>query len=88
MGQIIERSKAELARAPQSFRLKDILGVHQRAEKDGLKFIDSASMMQHYGYALYTVEGSPENIKITTPTDFYLFRALVDSKENSQVFGV
>ena len=88
IGQIIERSKVEMARAPQSFYLKDILDAHTKAEAEGKNFIDSASMMQYYGHALYTVEGSPENIKITTPNDFYTFRALVDAKENSQIFGI
>lgn len=88
VGQIIERSKCELARAPQSFFLRDIMDVHVKAEKDGIEFIDSASMMQYYGYSLYTVEGLPENIKITTPNDFYVFRALVDARENSQIFGI
>lgn len=88
IGQIIERSRVEMARAPQSFYLKDILEAHRRAEEDRKEFIDSASMMQNYGHALYTVEGSPENIKITTPNDFYTFRALVDAKENSQIFGI
>ena len=88
IGQIIERSKVELARAPQSFYLKDILSAHQRRIEDGLDFVDSASMMQYYGHAIYTVQGSPENIKITTPNDFYTFRALVDARENSQIFGI
>lgn len=88
IGQIIERSKVEMARAPQSFYLKDIREAHVKAEAEGRDFIDSASMMQHYGHALYTVEGSPENIKITTPNDFYTFRALVDARENSQIFGI
>ena len=88
IGEIIERSRVEMARAPQSFYLKDILEGHCRAEADGLSFIDSASMMQHYGYSLYTVEGAPENIKITTPNDFYTFRALVDAREDSQIFGI
>lgn len=88
VGKIIERSKCELARAPQSFVLKDIIDVHTKAEKDGMEFIDSASMMQYYGHSLYTVEGLPENIKITTPNDFYVFRALVDARENSQIFGI
>ena len=88
IGQIIERSKVEMARAPQSFYLRDILDAHKKAEAEGKDFIDSASMMQYYGHALYTVEGSPENIKITTPNDFYTFRALVDARENSQIFGI
>lgn len=88
IGNIIERSKVEMARAPQSFLLKEILEIHMRAEEEKMDFIDSASMMQHYGHVLYSVEGSPENIKITTPNDFYIFRALVDARENSQIFGI
>ena len=91
VGTIIDRSMCELARAPQSFRLGQILDVHERARKeaDGAgDFIDSASMMKHYGYKLYTVQGKPENIKITTPSDYYIFRALVDARENSQIFGL
>lgn len=88
ISQIIERSKVQMARAPQSFKLCDVLEAHQKAEADNLEFIDSASVMKHYGYSLYTVQGSPENIKITTPNDFYTFRALVDASENSQIFGV
>ena len=88
VGQIIERSKCKLAKAPQSFILKDLLAAHKKAIAENKHdFIDSASMMQYYGYDLYTVEGSPENIKITTPSDFYIFRAIVDAKENSQIFG-
>ena len=88
IGKIIERSKVKLARAPQSFYLKNILSAHKKAMVDKREFIDSASMMQFYGYKLFSVEGLPENIKITTPNDFYTFRALVDAKENSQVWGI
>lgn len=87
IGKIIERSKVEMARAPQSFFLRDILKAHYRALEEEKEFIDSASLMQYYGFSLFTVEGTPENIKITTPNDFYTFRALVDARENSQIFG-
>ena len=50
--------------------------------------IDSASLMQHYGMKLCTVEGPAENIKITTPSDFYVFRAIMDAKENLQILGL
>ncbi len=89
VGQIIERSKCKLAKAPQCFVLGDILSAHERAIKEGRSsFIDSASLMQFYGYDLYTVEGSQENIKITKPADFYIFRAIADARENSQIFGL
>ena len=88
VGDIIERSRCQLAKAPQSFFLHDLWNAHCKAIDDGnLNFIDSACLMRHYGYPLYTIEGSPENIKITTPSDFYTFRALEDARENSQIFG-
>lgn len=89
VGTIIDRSRCQLAKAPQSFRLGDLLQVHQKAVESGLEdCIDTAYLMQMNGYDVYTVEGSSENIKITTPTDFYIFRALMDIRENSQIFGV
>ena len=62
-------------------------GMH-RAIADGIEtFIDSASLMDHYGHSLHTVHGPANNIKITTPTDYYLFKALVDAKENADIFS-
>ena len=85
---IFDRKSCYIAKAPQGFYLKDILEAHNKAKSENRNdFIDSASMMRHYGHSLYTVEGNPENIKITTASDYYLFRALLDAKENSQIFG-
>ena len=86
---IFERSKCCMARAPQCFVLKDIIAAHEKAVAKGNKqFIDSASMMRYYGHELYTVPGAIENIKITTPSDYYIFRAIVDAREDSQIFGL
>lgn len=82
------RAQSHIARAPQSFYLKDILSAHRCALNDGLyEFIDSCSMMNHYGYKLKTINGPIENIKITTPSDFFIFKAMVDVHENQQIFG-
>lgn len=88
VGEIFNRSKCAMARAPQCFYLKDIYAAHRRAQAEGkTDFIDSAMLMQYYGASLQMVNGPVENIKITTPTDFYLFRALLDAKENMQIVG-
>ena len=85
---IPSRKDSLIARAPQSFLLQDILSAHRRAQSEGRHdFIDSCSMMNYYGYKLHTIVGPVENIKITTPTDFFIFRALVDVHENQQIFG-
>lgn len=51
-------------------------------------FIDSCTMMQYYGYRLHMTDGPYENIKITTPDDFYTMRAILEAKENAQIYGV
>ena len=85
---ILDRSMCQMAKAPQAFYLSDIWEAHQRSRQDNKgDFIDSASLMRYYGHRLYTVEGPMDNIKITTPSDFYIFRALTDARENSQIFG-
>ena len=74
---ITDRKQCFLARAPQSFFVKDIMEAHRKAIAEGIHdMIDSASLMKHYGHSLFTVNGPAENIKITTPMDFYLFRAI------------
>ena len=85
---IPDRSDSLIARAPQCFKLKDILETHLKAIEDGRHdFIDSCTMMSYYGYNLNTIIGPVENIKITTPTDFFIFRAMVQVHENQQIFG-
>lgn len=85
---IPKRSDCMMARAPQSFYLKDIIGAHRKSQEDGkVDFIDSCSLMSHYGYKLGLVQGPMENIKITTPTDFFVLRAMVEVHENQQIFG-
>lgn len=89
IGNILKRSECEMAKAPQCFYLNDIYSCHLKAKAAGKDdFIDSASLMQYYGYKLNAVEGPLENIKITTPADFYIFRAIMDARKNLQILGL
>lgn len=83
---VLDRKCCYKAQAPQSFYLKEIYANHLKAQQAGLcEFIDSAMLMNHFGTKLYTVEGPVENIKITTPMDYYLFKAILDKKEDEQL---
>ena len=89
IGSILKRSDCEMAKAPQCFYLRDIYNCHLKSKAEcKADFIDSASLMQYYGYKLNAVEGPMENIKITTPADFYIFRAIMDARENLQILGL
>lgn len=87
--EIPSRADSLIARAPQSFLLSDILTAHRCAiDEKKNDFIDSCTMMSHYGYRLGTIIGPMENIKITTPTDFFVLRAMVKVHEDQQIFGL
>jgi len=86
---IANRKKSVIAKAPQSFYLGDIYDVHLRAQEQNLtEFIDSASMMRHYNKKLHMVECAWDNIKITNPSDYYIFKAIIEARENSRIFGL
>ncbi len=85
---ILNREKCFHVKAPQIFKFKDIYDLHIKAQNDCLEFIDSASMVAHYGKKLYFTECSNNNIKLTTPKDFYMVQALMQAKKVESIFGV
>ena len=86
--EIPPKENMRIAKAPQGFFFRDIWEVHQKAQKDGFKAIDSSHLMNHYGKQLKTINSTPYNIKLATPSDYYVFRALYEAKENQQIFGL
>lgn len=84
-----DRAHSRVAKAPQCFWIDDILSAHEKALSEGIcDFIDSCTMMQHYGFKLHMTDGPYENIKITTPDDFYTMRAILQAKEDAQIYGI
>lgn len=83
-----DRAHSRVAKAPQCFWLEDIFQTHVRALESGrTDFIDCCTMMKYYGYKLHMTDGPYENIKITTPGDFYIMRAILQAKEDAQIYG-
>lgn len=82
------RSNTRVAKAPQSFWLRDILQAHEKTMAEGeTNCIDSCTMMVRNGFSLHLIDGPDENIKITTREDFYSMRAILEAKENAQIYG-
>lgn len=80
--QVLPRSRCFLARAPQGFKTEDLYACHIKAREEGLlDFIDSSELMSHYGYRIFIVEGPAENIKVTTPLDYFAFRGYMDERD-------
>ncbi|QDR81957.1 2-C-methyl-D-erythritol 4-phosphate cytidylyltransferase [Sporomusa termitida] len=83
-----ERSTMYVAKAPQSFNYPLIWKYYQMAQKEGLLSIDSAHLLSIYGVEMHMVKSTPNNMKITAPTDYYIFRALYEAMENKQILGI
>ena len=80
----IDRSSVWQALTPQIFPLEKLSKALQTAEQQGLSVTDDASAMELSGFSPLLVEGSAQNIKVTTVEDlslaeFYLskYRELV-----------
>lgn len=73
--EFLDRKKVYLAKAPQSFKVNDIIKAYDNVlEKYGTfdveGLIDSCSVALSYGMKLKMVEGNRDNIKVTTPNDY------------------
>lgn len=79
--EIPERDNSLIAKAPQTFILKDIYEAHLKAQKDGIyNSIDSCTLMKKYGYNLSVVMTDYDNIKITTPKDIPLAESIYERR--------
>ncbi|MBR4083463.1 MAG: 2-C-methyl-D-erythritol 4-phosphate cytidylyltransferase [Lachnospiraceae bacterium] len=89
--QILEmpsRDQMYIAKAPQSFYYGDIMEVYEKAQSDGRKSIDSSHLCSMYGVPLFMIPSTKNNIKITEPADYYVYKALYEALEGQQIFGL
>jgi 2-C-methyl-D-erythritol 4-phosphate cytidylyltransferase len=73
----VDRSKFRLIQTPQTFDLQLIKKAYEGKEDPSLT--DDASVAEKAGHKISLFEGSYENIKITTPEDLIVARALMDN---------
>lgn len=87
--QTIIRNTLYIAKAPQSFYFSDVYDAHRRGENMPYAItIDTCSLMTRLGRTLHMVPCETANIKITTPEDYYIFKALVDLRESAGIWGL
>lgn len=82
------REQMYMAKAPQSFRYGEILKLYERAHEEDCKTIDSSHLCSLYKVPMHVVMSTKNNIKITEPTDYYIYRALYEALEGQQIFGI
>jgi 2-C-methyl-D-erythritol 4-phosphate cytidylyltransferase len=76
----LERSKLRQIQTPQTFRSNIIKYSFQQATHD--EFTDDASVAEHAGFEITLIEGSYQNIKITTPEDLLIAEAFLKIEQS------
>ncbi|MBA4407919.1 MAG: 2-C-methyl-D-erythritol 4-phosphate cytidylyltransferase [Bacteroidota bacterium] len=71
----VDRSQYFRVQTPQTFRSEQILEAYKQDFDPA--FTDDASVVEKARFAIHLVEGNSENIKITTPTDLIVAKALM-----------
>lgn len=76
--------------APQTFRLSLLVETYQKVESidSPIPLLDAALAYTYLGNKIPLVKEYNHNIKITTPEDFYILKAILELQENKNVFGL
>lgn len=73
--QALDRSQLRLVQTPQTFQVALLKKAFEQSESP--LFTDDASVAEAAGFPIFLVEGSYENIKITTPEDLWMAEAIL-----------
>lgn len=71
-----DRNKLYAIQTPQSFRYNLILQAHEYARENNIIATDDTQLVEKLGYKVKIIEGSYDNIKVTTLKDIILLNSL------------
>ncbi len=82
-GNTVPREGLFEMQTPQGFRLGHLRRAFAIAAEDHFTGTDDAAVMAHAGYPVWLTEGSPTNLKLTTPADLKIAEALLAASSDS-----
>ena len=82
VGRTLDRERLYSVQTPQAFGYSLIKRAMDSAEREGFLGTDSSSLVERIGEKVLIVEGSYENIKITTEEDLHLAGRFLGAREN------
>ncbi|WP_226585835.1 bifunctional 2-C-methyl-D-erythritol 4-phosphate cytidylyltransferase/2-C-methyl-D-erythritol 2,4-cyclodiphosphate synthase [Halobacillus litoralis] len=81
----LDRHTLWAAQTPQSFAFDLIYDAHEQANKRGYYGTDDASLVERMGREVAIVEGSYDNIKLTTPEDLHKAEAYINNQKEEKI---
>jgi 2-C-methyl-D-erythritol 4-phosphate cytidylyltransferase len=80
--EVVERNRLFAVQTPQGFRTELLKDASMQAIANNWTVTDDASLVEKSGGSVATVEGEPQNIKITTSADLEEADWILNSKNN------
>lgn len=80
----VERSSLWAVQTPQAFRMSLLLKAYKQADDDDFIGTDDSSLVERISYPVAMVEGDYDNIKLTTPEDFFFAEAILKKRKNQE----
>lgn len=79
----VARDQLIRTQTPQTFRLKNIIGIHEEAKERGItNSVASCTLLAELGgREMHIVPGSEKNIKVTTTEDLEILKALMHTEK-------
>lgn len=78
---IVEKTLARdnlwAVQTPQVFQRSLIQDAYEKAFREGFRATDDATLVERLGHPVKIVEGSPDNLKITTPEDLMMAEVIL-----------
>lgn len=78
----LKRESLLSVQTPQAFRHGVLEEAFRKARAEGFEGTDESSLVERIGQAVRVVEGSYENIKITTPEDLLVAECILRKRDN------
>jgi 2-C-methyl-D-erythritol 4-phosphate cytidylyltransferase len=85
---VTNRSEMFSIKAPQTFPYGFVWELYKKAHNEHVPSFDTAHLCSIYGIKTHAVHSPKNNVKITSPMDYYIFRALFEAMENQQIWGI
>ena len=82
----INRDKLIRTQTPQTFKVGELSKMHEEAKEKGItNTVAMVTLLTDLGMKAYFSPGSEKNIKLTTPDDIEIFKALLSSKKDEWI---
>lgn len=75
-----DRSTLAAIQTPQVFDIDLLRAALHKASQDGVTLTDDCAAVERIGMKVHLTEGSDENLKITTPCDLAMARAILEGR--------